>query len=179
MANATDKVVKKPRFTLYKKVNTKVEYVLKIFAYIATGLLMLMMFITVVHVAGRYFFHVPVRGLTEISGFIMTISIFFLIAYVMVKDGHVAVGFLSDRLGKIPRIVMDASLFILGLAFTSIAAWATFREGLTIVANHQISPLLHVPLSIFTFLVAIGWGLLSFAIIFFVINMILKVVENE
>jgi TRAP-type C4-dicarboxylate transport system permease small subunit len=179
MTNATAISPKKPRFVVYKKIESVIEYILKICAYSATALLIVMMFITTYHVIGRYVFGAPVPGLTELSGFMMTISIFFLIAYVMVKDGHVAVGFLSDHLKIVPRLIMDSFLFILGLIFSFLASWITFKEALVIMSNNQISVLLHVPMYIFSMFVSIGWGLLGISIIIFVINMILKAVENE
>lgn len=176
MANSVDGPLKS-RFKMYWKIEKTIENILQIFGHIATVLLVLMMFVTVYHVVGRYFFSSPILGLTEISGFIITISIFLMVGHVMVKDGHVSVGLLSSRLGEKARLIMNAILFLAGLCFTSISCIATFLEGLDLINRGTFSPLLHAPYWIFTFVVCIGWGLLSLGIILFVINMFLKEVE--
>ena len=64
----------------------------------SSGTVMLALFFIVIEVASRALFNKPIKGVVEISGFLLVIVVFLGIAYVQLRKGHVRIDLFILRL---------------------------------------------------------------------------------
>ncbi len=125
-------------------------------AYIASIVLMLLMFITTADVAGRYFFNQPLTGVFDLTHFAVLIMVFFGLAYCGIKGGHVAIELLYDRLSRRVAKVLDRIINLLGATLFLVIAWRTVIQSFDIMEFKESSQLLLIPYYPFYWLVAFG-----------------------
>ena len=81
--------------------------------YIATGMLGLLMVLTVANIVLRDIFNKPIRGTPELSEFIMVIVIFLALAWCAITRQHVRVELVVTRLPLRVQIILNSiTLFI-------------------------------------------------------------------
>jgi TRAP-type C4-dicarboxylate transport system permease small subunit len=123
-------------------------------ALISGGVLLLLMFYTVLDVVLRYVFNAPFSGSLELTEFAMSMIVFLGIAYCGWTGGHVAVDILERPLDD-PRLQFVPVLlsFVSAVLFATIA-WLTAVEALT--QMHRVSNMMRWPHFPFQLTVAFG-----------------------
>jgi TRAP-type C4-dicarboxylate transport system permease small subunit len=123
-------------------------------ALIGGGVLLLLMFYTVLDVVLRYVFNAPFSGSLELTEFAMSMIVFLAIAYCGWTGGHVAVDILERPLDD-PRLQFVPVLlsFVSAVLFATIA-WLTADEALT--QMHRVSNMMRWPHFPFQLTVAFG-----------------------
>jgi TRAP-type C4-dicarboxylate transport system permease small subunit len=132
---------------------------LRLLAYTAGAIMLLLMAFTVVDVVLRYLFNAPLKSVYEFTEFVMAAIVFLGIAYTGWIGGHIAVDMFAKWLDQ-PRWRWITAL----LAFISAALFATiaYRATLeTIATIDQVSNRLAWPHYPFRFTVALGCGLFA------------------
>lgn len=136
------------------------------FSRIATGIIMLMMFLTTADVAGRYLFNSPVIGAYEISSMMLVGVVFLGLAYVQSKKGHVKVEAATFWMPKRVQIALDIFGGLVGLVIMGLLTW---RSGIVFweawVLQDYSMGLIHIPLWPGKLMVPLGTGLLCLRLV--------------
>ena len=145
--------------------------VFKGFLYAGMAFIVIMMLITVVHAVGRYAFDQPIKGLVDLSSYLLVLSAFLVGAYTMAVKGHIAMGIFVDRLSQKPRMIIEGLGYIICLAISTLAAWQAVVRGNYMLDVMQSSPVLHIPNYPFVYFVAVGWAIFALAVIMQLVNL--------
>ena len=119
-----------------------------------------MMFLTCADVFLRLFRR-PVPGAYEIVGFLGALFISFSLAYTSYQKGHIAVGFLIQKLSAGTQVVIMCINDILGSAFFAVTAMQCVIYGNGLRLNGEVSMTLKMPVFPVVYGIGIGCGLLS------------------
>ena len=141
-------------------------------AYIASIILLLLMFLTTADVAGRYFLNSPLTGVFDLTHFAVLIMVFFGLAYCGIRGGHVAIELLYDKLNHSVARVLDRLINTVGAILFLIVAWRTSIQGLDVLEFKEASQLLLIPF--FPFYLLVAFGSIAFAMV-----MIMSIIHPE
>lgn len=108
-------------------IDKSLDRLLGFMAALSGMILFFMMFLVVVNTMSRKFFNAPVSGAFEITQSLLTLAIFFSIAYTQRAGGHINVDVLSRHFSKSVRGVMELIAPLLGVI---CFAWATYANWL-------------------------------------------------
>ena len=133
----------------------------KVVADILGLLVVILMFLIVIDVGGRYIFNSPLKGGIEISEILMTWLLCLPLAYALVRETHVRVTMAVTHLPPRPKLIIDLLGTGLSLVFFSLITyvswinfWDSFSRGETMAATIWL-PLwlqkLALPLGFFLF----------------------------
>lgn len=122
--------------------------------------LTLMMLITVVDVAGRFFKH-PIFGSVEIVGFLAVAVAAGALPHTYKVGGHVGVEILSRLLPRRIRLLLDLFTRILTLIFFSVVAWQMFVYAKDMQQAGEVSMNLEFPLHYIVLVLAISLAFFS------------------
>lgn len=130
---------------------------IKLMAYVAAGILSLMMFLIMADVVLRYVFNRPIVGSYEIVQYMMAILTSFAVVYCAYEKGHVSVEIVYDHLSKnfqlILSFVISFVLFLLLLLFS----WQNIIYIKEIYNQRMMSAILYIPMYPFVAAVAISF----------------------
>ena len=149
----------------------KIVYTLSRFTgYLATGMLGILMVLTVANVILRDIFNNPIRGTPELSEFIMVLVVFLALAWCAVTRKHVKVELITSRLPlKVQKILNGFTLFLALGIFVTIT-WQSFLESMVVYDTTSLLRLPHTP---FFWIMTCGLALFSLSIaVLFIENII-------
>ena len=112
---------------------------------IAAALLMLMMFLTLVDVIGRYLFNSPLPGGFELTEVAMAALIFAGLPHVCRTGGHVAVGLLSDRLPAALRNLHGILSGLIMAGVLSVLSWRLWLKAGELAEYGDVTVFLRIP----------------------------------
>lgn len=112
--------------------------------WVAGGILVFMMLITVMDVILRYFGK-SVPGTYELVSFAGALVVGFAIAQTSLDKGHVYVDLLADRVGLGVRRSLLALTKTAGGLFFLLLAWSFLGKGNELYASKEVSMTLHIP----------------------------------
>jgi TRAP-type C4-dicarboxylate transport system permease small subunit len=124
-----------------------------------------MMLLVTTDVFLRRVLNAPITGAYEIGKLLLTIVIFFAIAYTMSKKGHIAVDVATRLYPQRLRAVARGIGFALILAVVGTIVWGSIGYGWNMFKCGDTSTLLRVPTYPFIFLAACGCAILFFTIL--------------
>jgi TRAP-type C4-dicarboxylate transport system permease small subunit len=137
---------------------------LRLLALGAGGVLLLLMFVTVVDVVLRYVFNAPLASVWEFTEFSMSVIVFLSISYCGWTGGHISIDLLEKWLERPGlRFLRALIAFTSGLLFVLVAYRAMLE---TLDTINQVSNMLRWPHYPFRFAAAFGSALL--AVVFFI-----------
>jgi TRAP-type C4-dicarboxylate transport system permease small subunit len=138
-------------------VRNGIEWAVRAAGWAAAAGTVPLMLITTADVLGRDFFGAPVPGTYELSECLLAVGVLLGAAYTQQAHGHVAAGFLVDRLG--PRTRAACRVLTLGLCLlvVGLLAWQGVAVG---IEEQAVTDQLRIPRAPFEVLVGIGAGLL-------------------
>jgi TRAP-type C4-dicarboxylate transport system permease small subunit len=144
---------------------SKLDKPSKYLGYLGAAVLFLMMLLTTIDVASRYLFNSPILGALEITEFMVVTVVFCFLGITQQEKGHVAVDLVIGNLPSRSRRVIGfinraASLFIL-----SLITWMTSQRGMELLHLKEYSGTLHIPVSPFVLLVALGCGAMCWELV--------------
>jgi TRAP-type C4-dicarboxylate transport system permease small subunit len=134
-------------------------------------LVMVIMFLIVIDVGGRYLFNSPLLGGVEISRVVLAWILFLSLVYGLVKGAHVRVTLLTTRYPPRLQFMVEVFTAILSIGFFALATysgWEQFKLSFK-VAEEMPSPIwipfwlpkLAVPIGCFLMAVQFGIDLVS------------------
>ena len=145
------------------------------FAYVATGVLGLMMLLTVADVFMRTFFNAPITGTTEITEFMMVIVVFPALAWCAVQRRHVKVDLLVGFLPPRVQTVIDSITLLLALCIYIIITWHSMLEAMDVYTTTALLNLPHAP---FYWVLTVGLALFCMSIVTLLIENVMKEVKR-
>ncbi|MBL7225243.1 MAG: TRAP transporter small permease [Desulfobacteraceae bacterium] len=125
-------------------------------AYIGSYVLFGMMLLTICDVIGRYIFNLPITGAYEITEAMMVTLVFFFIGYTQATKGHVAVDLVVNLLPQKIRVVIDIITHLLSFVMILLVGWMSIIRWLELIRIKEYTPILHIPVSPFLLILALG-----------------------
>lgn len=143
----------------------------RISGYVATGMLGIMMMVTVADVFMRYVFNRPITGTKEISEFLLVIVVFLALAWCAVARKHVKVDLLMSRFSMRTQLIVDTITLLAVLGIYVIITWQSFLESTEVDTITSIIKLPHSPLY---WIMTLGFAIFCLAIISLVIENVIE-----
>jgi len=106
-----------------------------------------MMMVTVVDVAGRYFFSAPLQGGFELTEYLMGVLVFLALPLVSAKGEHVRISLLDSRFGERSRRVRDRVVGVCTCLVCLLIAWPLAMLGVRMASYGDGTQTLGVPLA--------------------------------
>lgn len=111
----------------------------------ATGMLGLLMVLTVANVVLRDIFNKPIRGTPELSEFMMVIVIFLALAWCAITRKHVRVELIVTRLPPGVQVILNNITLLITLGIFAIITWQSFLESMSVYDTTSLLRLPHAP----------------------------------
>lgn len=125
-------------------------------------LILILVFIIMYEVIGRYFFNAPTRWSNEISQYLLAGVAMLGAGFCLVYDGHVRVDILHQTFGPRTRALVDILTFFLVLVFVTAMVWKGGELCYdALVHNKKSMTILELPLFPSMVMVPIGGILLG------------------
>jgi TRAP-type C4-dicarboxylate transport system permease small subunit len=118
--------------------------------------LLCMMVLTISDVIGRYFFNSPITGAYEITQVMMVTVVFLLLCYNQAQKGHISIDFVIRLLPQKMRMAIDIVTHLVSLFIMILIGWMNILRCLELMRIKEVTPILHVPVSPFFLILAIG-----------------------
>ena len=150
---------------LFARLKWQVQRVTRWFLALGMGWVLVMMILTTVDVAGRYFFSKPVPGAMEMSSFMLAIFAMMGMAHTHQKGSNVRVTMLIRTLPPRFANVLVIITSILTLQVVAAIAWYAVIMGIEEFHANATTDALAIPLYPLEFLLAFGAALLGLEVI--------------
>lgn len=146
---------------------------------VGLAVLLLMMFLTVGDVVGRYFFLFPISGTFELTNFMLALVVFFAIGYTQVRRGHISIDVVVSRFSPRAQAIIDSITYLFSLGLFSLVTWQSAVHANRLFEGHNVSGVLSLP--IYPFVIAVGVGSLLFCLVLLVdlLSSLAKAVQHE
>jgi TRAP-type C4-dicarboxylate transport system permease small subunit len=145
--------------------NKGIYSISRVLNFVGVIILTLLMLLTVADVFMRRVFNKPILASFELTEYLMTVILFFTIAWATVQGKLIRVDLFIMRLPSRTQLIFDLTTCILSLAIAIIITWRSFVEMIFIYELQRASLILKIPAYPFYFMLAIGCIMLCLAII--------------
>ena len=139
--------------------------------WISSVALILMMSLTCLDVAMRYFFSSPIPGTYDVVSLAGAVLVSFAMPYTMLRKGHVAVEILVQNLSKRKQLVIETLTHLLGIALFLVLVWQAMKLGAHMKRVGEVTPTLLVPFYPILYCMALGFLMLCLAIAVNLVNL--------
>lgn len=120
--------------------------------------LLAMVALTVVDVAGRYFFNAPLSGGYEISEILMGLTVFAALPLASRAENHLAIGLLTDRLTGSARRWHRILILVISVAGLGFIGWRMGVQAGIMYGSMASTGSLRLPLwPVAAVMAALGW----------------------
>lgn len=139
------------------KFSHAVKKVSAIINEVASWGIVLAMILVVLNVILRAVFKSPILGTYEYVCFFSAIIIGCGIAYCAVLNGHIAIDFLLEKLGKRAQGAINIIASVITLLGMLVFTWRMFLYAARLAANNEVSPTTQTPFYVFVYIIAAGF----------------------
>jgi TRAP-type C4-dicarboxylate transport system permease small subunit len=120
--------------------------------------LLAMVAVTVLDVAGRYFFNAPLSGGFEISEILMGLTVFAALPLASRAENHLAIGLLTDGLRGNARRWHRIAILAISAAGLGYIGWRMSVQAMIVKGSMASTGSLQIPLwPVATIMAALGW----------------------
>lgn len=152
--------------------------------WIAMVVLLLLMFLTVGDVIGRYLVgFVPgfgsIPGAFELTEFMLAIAVLTAIGYTQVKGEHISIDIFTSKFSPKVQAVIDTLTHLFSLIIFVLVTWQTVKYAQLLYESHDVSGVLRLPVYPFLIVAAIGSFMFSLAMLSSFLKSLKKAVKNE
>jgi TRAP-type C4-dicarboxylate transport system permease small subunit len=167
-------VHRKPGGIFYQmdKIKKIIQVIENLLISIAGVMFLIMMFLGVGDVLGRYLFNKPIRGALEISQILMGGIVFLSWAHTQKEKGHVSVDLFIDRYSPKNQTIVTFFALFLSLVFFALIAWQSTEIALKCWQENRVIPTLNISTAPFHFFVPIGAILLCIELVMQMVNLL-------
>ena len=150
--------------------------------WIAMILLLMLMFITVGDVVGRYMVGIipglgPIPGTFELTEFMLAVAVLTAIGHTQVKGGHISIDLIITRFPPRVQAIIDAVTNFLTLAIFVLVTWQTIKYAQLLYSSNDVSAVLRLPVYPFLIVAAIGCFMFCLAMLSTFLQSIIKVIK--
>lgn len=118
--------------------------------------LVAVMLVVVGNVLMRSLFKQPILGTYDYVGFLTATAIGLALAHCALRNAHIAVDFVVERLPRKISALIDTATNSIAIVFWALALWNLALYAGSMKANAVVSATSQVPISPFVYLVAFG-----------------------
>ncbi|MBM4277650.1 MAG: TRAP transporter small permease [Deltaproteobacteria bacterium] len=133
---------------------------------IGLGILLVMMFLTIVDVTGRKFFAAPITGSYELTEFLLALLVFCSIGYTQIQKGHIVTDALVSRFSPRTQAWIDSVVYAISLGVACLLTWQLAAQAKRLWSGQNVTGVLHLP--IHPFVIAAAFGSLLFCLVLLV-----------
>jgi len=146
---------------------------------VGLAILLLMVFLTVGDVAGRYFLTIPIPGTFELTNFMLALVVFLTLSYTQVRKGHISIDALVSRFSPRTQAIIDSITYFLSLILVSIVVWQSAVYAKSLYLGHNVSGVLSLSVYPFVIVAAIGSSFFCLVLLVNFLSSLLKAVQHE
>lgn len=154
-----------PMFRIIESIEKKLGGLSWLLIVFGSFFLVLVMFINIINIAGRYLFRMPFKSTYELTGFFIIVVLCLGWPYTTYIKGHVSVDVLLIRLPRTIQNMLNIINYLIGLVFFSAMTAGAFKTGIQYHNLGQCSDLLRIPYLPLAWLMALGAFLVSVVIL--------------
>lgn len=140
-------------------------------AFVASGLLLLLVVLILVEIVLRYFFNTSTMRADEYSGYLYLAIVCFGLGYTFLRDGHIRITFVTAKISSKASSWVD---IFAGIAALGVLCFAFFRTALLTLDSYEMDLLSEgvsaTPLYIPQLALPIGFALFILAAIAFILQ---------
>jgi len=152
-----------------------INFLSRIMNYMAMGVLVLMMLLTVSDVLMRFLFRNPIMGSTELIEVMMAVVVFLALAWGAVTREHLKVDLLISHLSPRVQAIVDSITMFMGLGMVAIITWRSFLDSMDVQTS---SALLKFPMYPFHWIMTLGFAVLCLAMVPLFIRSVVEAVKR-
>jgi len=150
---------------------------------IAMVVLLLLMFMTVGDVVGRYMVGIipgfgPIPGSFELTEFMLAVAVLTAIGYTQLKGGHISIDLVIGRFPTRVRAIIDSVTNFLSLAIFVLVTWQTIKYAQLLFSSHDVSAVLRLPEYPFLIVAAIGSFMFCLAMLSSFLQSLVKAIKK-
>jgi C4-dicarboxylate transporter DctQ subunit len=157
----------------------RINKVWEISTKISIAFLFILMILVVVNVVARRLFNAPIFGVTELVSYGSLAAASFGLAQTEWMDGNVRMTLILERVSAKTGCIINLIINIIGLFGFSYVSYFMVLQALEKLANGQLSSEIRFPMYIVTGILAIGFILLTIAILTKVILYVLRIKNKQ
>ena len=131
---------------------------------VGSGVLVLMVIITVADVIGRKLFNMPVKGAYELGEMLLVVVVFLNLPNTEMQDGNVTIDILFMRFGQKAKKIIESLMYVLFLVISILFTWQVFVLASDEASGGFTSTTLNIPTSPVIFIGAFGCGILTLVV---------------
>lgn len=128
----------------------------RILHYVGGMALVVLMFLTVSDVFGRYAFNRPVRGTFELTELAMVVIVFLALGYAQHHKDHVSMDLVYELVPRAWRRVMDLVSTLLYLAVVVLMTWQLYVYSGRMLKGGYVTGVLRLPIQPVVLLALVG-----------------------
>ena len=134
--------------------------------YVSAALLLVMLFLGIADVTGRYLFNRPIIGTAEIFEVLMPGMVLLSLAYTQRVKAHVTVDLFISKISPRPRAIIDFAITLWAILLFGIIVW----QGILMVFSYHESGrvLTNIGVPMFLPRLLVPLGALAICFVFFV-----------
>src|SRR4030042_4473398 len=135
--------------------------------WVALFVLLLLMFLTVGDVVGRYMVGFipgfgPIPGTFELTEFMLAITVLTAIGYTQGKGEHISIDMFITKFSPRVRAIIDSVTNFLSLAMFALVTWQPIKYAQLLYESHDVSGVLRLP--VYPFLIVAAMGTFMFCL---------------
>lgn len=154
------------------QINRFADYMVKVLSpvtdllsKIGSGVLVLMVIITVADVIGRKLFNMPVKGAYEMGEMLLVVVVFLNLPNTEMQDGNVTIDILFMRFGKKAKKIIESLMYVLFLVISILFTWQVFVLASDEASGGFTTTTLNIPTSPVIYIGAFGCGILTLVVL--------------
>jgi TRAP-type C4-dicarboxylate transport system permease small subunit len=152
--------------------------------WIAMVVLLLLMFMTVGDVVGRYMVGIipgfgPIPGTFELTEFMLAIAVLTAIGYTQVQREHISIDLVINKFPPRVRAIIDSITDFLSLAIFVLVTWQTIKYARLLYTSNDVSAVLRLPVYPFLIVAAVGSFVFCLAMLSTFLFSLKKAIKNE
>ena len=151
--------------------------------WVSMVVLLVLMFLTVGDVVGRYLVGFipglgPVPGSFELTEFMLAVIVLTAIGHTQMKDGHISIDLVVERFSPRVQAIIDTVTNFLSLAMFALVTWRTIKYAQLLYESHDVSGVLRLPVYPFLVIAAIGTFMFCLAMLSSFLRSLRKAVKK-
>ena len=131
---------------------------------IGSGVLVLMVLITVADVIGRKLFNLPVKGAYELGEMLLVVVVFLNLPNTEMQEGNVTIDILFVMFGQKTQRIVESLMYVLFLVMSILFTWQLFVLATEEASGGFTSTILNIPTSPVIYIGSFGCGILTFVV---------------
>jgi TRAP-type transport system small permease protein len=159
-------------------IKTAIHRLCQVMNILGMTVLVLLTCMTVVDVLGRYILKMPLIGTAELTEYMMVIITFMCIGWCAIKGRMVVVDLLLSHFPNKVQATLNVITLFIGLGIMVMFTWRNFLEAIALSETTKNSPMLHIPVYPFMWILTAGFGVLCLAMIVLLAQNVSKVAKK-